>query len=85
MPTLASIHAFIAQCCPQIHAARRRVLFAVVAGALRGGALSLTSLRRALAGAAYAKHKIKRVDRLLGTETLLPTSAPGKNYSLHLV
>lgn len=70
MPTLASIHAFIARCCPQIHAARRRVLFAAVAGALRGGALSLTGLGRALTGAAYAKHKIKRVDRLLGNRKL---------------
>lgn len=66
----ASIHAFIAQCCPQIHAARRRVLFAVVAGALRGGVLSLSGLGRALPGAAYARHKIKRVDRLLGNRKL---------------
>ena len=50
MPTLASIHAFIGRCCPQIHAARRRVLFAAVSAALRGGALSLTNLGRALAG-----------------------------------
>jgi hypothetical protein len=50
----------------------------VVEAALRGGALSLTSLGRALAGTAYVKHKIKRVDRLLGNRKL--AAERGKIY-----
>lgn len=70
MPTLGSMHALLAQGCAQMHVTRRRALLAVVEAALRGGALSLTSLGRALAGTAYVKHKIKRVDRLLGNRKL---------------
>jgi hypothetical protein len=47
---------------------RRRVsLLVAVAGLLRGGTLTLTHVGRALPGKGYTKHKIKRVDRLLGT------------------
>lgn len=70
MLALGRLRALLAQGCAQMHATRRRALLAVVSGALRGGALSLTSLGRALAGAAYVKHKIKRVDRLLGNRKL---------------
>ncbi|HET8608525.1 MAG TPA: IS4 family transposase [Burkholderiales bacterium] len=70
MPTLGRIHALLARGCAQMHVTRRRALLAVVEAALRGGTLSLTSLGRALAGTAYVKHKIKRVDRLLSNRKL---------------
>jgi hypothetical protein len=70
MPTLASIHVFVARCCPQIHAARLKVLFEVIGAALHGAPLTLTCLGRGLRGTAYTKHKIKRVDRLLSNTKL---------------
>lgn len=70
MPTLTSIHAFIARHCPHIHATRLQVLFEVIGVVLRGAPLALTSLGRGVRGAAYIKHKIKRVDRLLGNARL---------------
>ena len=46
---------------------RRVVLLGIVVDALvRGGRLGLTALGRALSSAAAPKHRIKRVDRLLG-------------------
>lgn len=53
----------------QIHARRLAAVLAVVEGIVRGGRLSLTSIGRALPSRALAKHSIKRVDRLLGSET----------------
>lgn len=70
MPTLTSIHAFIARHCPHIHATRLQVLFEVIGVVLRGAPLALTSLGRGVRGTAYTKHKIKRVDRLLGNARL---------------
>lgn len=71
MPTLTSIHAFIARHCPHIHATRLQVLFEVIGVVLRGAPLALTSLGRGVRGTAYTKHKIKRVDRLLGNAKLV--------------
>lgn len=49
-----------------MHRVRAAALFAAVEGLLRGGRLTLSQVGRALSGAGHAKHKIKRVDRLLG-------------------
>jgi hypothetical protein len=53
-----------------MHAARTAVLVKVVEALLRGGKLTLTHLGRNLPSAAFAKHSIKRVDRLLGNAYL---------------
>jgi len=52
------------------HCARLSALLKVVEAALAGGALSLTQLGRRRRGAAYEKHQIKAVDRLLGNRHL---------------
>ena len=49
-----------------IHAARRRVLSAVVSAAMGGQCVSLTRLSRGVLGAGCLKAAIKRVDRLIG-------------------
>ena len=51
---------------PFMHRGRQVSLLAAVEGLLCGGTLTLTHLGRSLRGAAHAKHKIKRIDRLLG-------------------
>jgi hypothetical protein len=58
------------QACPGIHAARLAVVVRVVEALVLGGKLTLTHLGRNLHSAAYVKHSIKRVDRLLGNRHL---------------
>jgi hypothetical protein len=53
-----------------MHRRRAASLTAVVGGLLRDGKLTLSHLGRAVCGASHAKHKIKRVDRLLGNSHL---------------
>src|SRR5262245_35388253 len=52
------------------HRARLCALLKVVEAALLGGALALTQLGRSRRGAAFEKHHIKAVDRLLGNRHL---------------
>src|SRR5438067_2570326 len=56
--------------CPAIHAARLTALVAVVEALVSAGKLTLTHLGRNVASAAFPKHSIKRVDRLLGNRYL---------------
>jgi hypothetical protein len=56
--------------CPGIHAVRRAAVAAVVEALVLGGKLTLTHLGRNLRSAAFVKHSIKRVDRLLGNAHL---------------
>lgn len=53
-----------------VHAARLRLVFAVVFTLIRSGRLSLTALGRAIATVTSPKHGIKRIDRLLGNPRL---------------
>lgn len=53
-----------------MHRTRAAALVAAVGGLLRGGTLTLTHLGRALTGDGHTKHKIKRIDRLLGNRHL---------------
>lgn len=53
-----------------MHRGRAASLSAAVEGLLWGGRLTLSHLGRSLRGAARTKHKIKRVDRLLGNAHL---------------
>ena len=53
-----------------MHAKRQRALLDVTAATLRGRRLWLTTLGRNLRGPAKCKHRIKRVDRLLGNPRL---------------
>jgi len=56
--------------CREIHAARRRCLLAVIQVLLVTGRAAITGIGRALPGRARPKHKIKRVDRLVGNQQL---------------
>lgn len=49
-----------------MHQGRQVSLLAAVEGLLCGGTLTLTHLGRSLRGTGHTKHKIKRIDRLLG-------------------
>ena len=49
-----------------LHAARRRVLIALVSAAMNGQCISLTRLSRAILGKGCLKAAIKRVDRWIG-------------------
>jgi hypothetical protein len=64
------LHRWLRKACPTIHAVRRAAVVTVVEALLRGGKLTLTHLGRNLRSAAFAKHSIKRVDRLLGNAHL---------------
>jgi len=70
MQALRLLHKSLAQALPQMHLTRLRALMASVEGLLRGRELWLSQLGRHLPGRAKEKHKIKRVDRLLGNANL---------------
>ena len=60
------LHPWLRRACPAIHAGRRAAVVTAAEALLLGGKLTLTHLGRNLRSAAFAKHSIKRVDRLLG-------------------
>ena len=53
-------------CLVELHAKRAAALQRAVVAVLRGGALSLSSIALAMAGAIGLRHRVKSVDRLLG-------------------
>lgn len=53
-----------------VHAARITAVLAAVDALVRGGRLTLTALGRRLDSSALVKHRIKRIDRLLGNSRL---------------
>lgn len=69
-PIVPVLHRWLRRACPAVHAARAAALVTVVEALVLGAKLALTPLGRNLRGAAYAKHNIKRVDRLLGNAHL---------------
>lgn len=56
--------------CSEIHAARLNTCCLAVQSLVEGAKAAVTSLGRGLSGAAYDKHKIKRIDRLLSNRAL---------------
>src|SRR5215208_6808354 len=69
-PFLSVLRRWLRRACPGIHAARAAAVVTVVEALLLGGKSTLTHLGRNLRGSAFAKHGIKRVDRLLGNTHL---------------
>ena len=57
-------------CLSRLHAKLAEAVKATVCGALSGGRLSLSQLARSVASPTAMRHRIKRVDRLLGNESL---------------
>ena len=70
MSIIALLHNLLKEKLPSIHATRYRALMAAVGAGLSGASVSITALGRALSGPAYIKHKIKRLDRLVGNRHL---------------
>lgn len=65
----AIVRRVLDSCRGLMHAKRIGAVLAVVAGIVRAGRLSVTSVGRALPSRALVKHSIKRVDRLLSNST----------------
>lgn len=56
--------------CPHIHQSRLRALLDGARAGLRASSHTLSNLARALAGNAAMRHRVKRMDRLLGNRAL---------------
>lgn len=70
MYALKVLHKKLCLACPFIHQKRLNILVLATQALLIGQRLSLTQLGRRLCSKALTKHKIKRVDRLLGNPHL---------------
>lgn len=66
MRAIAVLQKLIRRSIPSIHLKRLTTLVAVVGGAMHGGRLTLSSLARSLDAGCAVRHRIKRVDRMLG-------------------
>jgi len=64
------LHNRLQQSAPEIHQTRLNAFIAAVHSATNGASLTITSLGRGLQGATRDKHKIKRIDRLIGNPHL---------------
>ena len=70
MHATAVLQKLLRRSIPSIHLKRLNALVAMVASALSGGTLTLSGLARSLSGDSAVRHRIKRVDRLLGNVRL---------------
>lgn len=70
MHATAVLQKLLRRSIPSLHLKRLTTLVEVVDGALRGGRLTLSALARSLDSACAVRHRIKRVDRLLGNHRL---------------
>src|SRR5678816_3553777 len=65
------VRELVGSCSSVVHAVRAAAVTALVEGVIRGGRLSPATIGRVLAGGAFPKHGIKRVDRLLGNPRMV--------------
>lgn len=70
MPAYQVCQNFFRDALAPFHKNRQNALLDATLALINGASLTLTSLGRYLPGAAQVKNKIKRVDRLLGNESL---------------
>jgi Transposase DDE domain len=70
MRTVKVLHSFLSKTVPGIHATRLSSLMAAVEAALTGAKVTITDLGRHVNSAAFTKHNIKRMDRLVGNPHL---------------
>jgi hypothetical protein len=70
MSIIKTLHTLFKQSLPELHTARLNALMAAVGAGLTGVSVSITGLGRAVSGPAFIKHKIKRLDRLVGNRHL---------------
>jgi len=70
MHAVAILHRALAASCPHLHAKRLTGVLAAVEAAVAGSRLTLSDLGRGLRGRVSVEHNIKRIDRLLGNDSL---------------
>ena len=70
MSVITTLHTLLKQSLPNVHAVRLNALMAAVEAGLTGASVSITALGRAISGTTFIKHKIKRLDRLVGNHHL---------------
>jgi hypothetical protein len=70
MHALGILHRILSSNAPEIHAKRLASLLAAVESVVLGSRLTLSDIGRGLHGRVAVKHNIKRIDRLLGNDSL---------------
>ena len=70
MHALSILHRIFSTSFPEIHAKRLTSLLAAVEAVVSGSRLTLSDMGRGLSGSVAVKHNIKRIDRLLGNDSL---------------
>lgn len=70
MHAITILHRILSTSFPEIHAKRLVSLLAAVEAVVTGSRLTLSDLGRGLSGPVAVKHNIKRIDRLLGNDSL---------------
>jgi hypothetical protein len=70
MHTLPVLHKFFRCAFPQVHAARLEALTSAVDSVAQGAGVSITAMGRGLNGCTPIKHRIKRMNRLVGNRRL---------------
>lgn len=70
MHALKIVDGMLCGCLSSLHATLAEAVKAAVGGALRGGRLSLSQLARSVESTTAMRHRIKRIDRLLGNPLL---------------
>lgn len=70
MHTRKIVDGFLGTCLSCLHAKRAETVKIAVCSALEGGHLSLSQLARSTASTTAMRHRIKRMDRLLGNKAL---------------
>jgi len=70
MSIISTLHNLLKQSLPDLHGSRLKALMAAVEAGLTGASVAITTLGRAISGTAFIKHKIKRLDRLVGNPHL---------------
>ena len=66
MSAIEFLHKTLSSALPNMHTKRLAALCDAVKSSLMGAKISITDLGRHITGNAYTKHKIKRMDRLVG-------------------
>lgn len=66
----ALLHAHLKEHCPDIHSTRLQAVMDVATGLQRSRHFSITAIGKCLQSDAKTKHRIKKVDRLLGNDHL---------------
>ncbi len=70
MHAITILHRILSTSIPEIHAKRLASLLAAVEAVVTGSRLTLSDMGRGLSGPVAVKHNIKRIDRLLGNDSL---------------